>query len=135
MSTEQTLCLIKPDAVKQNVIGEIISIFEKNNFKILKMKILKMDKELAENFYSVHKEKHFFNDLIGFMTSGRIVALILERENGIKFLHKLCGNTDSTKAAPNTIRHKFGTDYRVNAVHSSDCPKSANYEIKTIFKK
>ncbi|MEA2104592.1 MAG: nucleoside-diphosphate kinase [Candidatus Cloacimonadota bacterium] len=134
MSKEKTLCLIKPDAVKKHVIGEIISILEESNFEILKMKMLRMDKEIASKFYAVHKEKHFYNDLIAFMTSGNIVALVLERVNAIKLLHKLCGNTDSTKAAENTIRHKFGTDYRVNAVHSSDCPDSANYEINTIFK-
>ena len=133
MNKEKTLCLIKPDAVKKHFIGEIISILEENGFDILRMKMLKMDKKLACQFYSVHKRKPFFEHLVEFMTSGNIVALVLEKENAITLLHKLCGNTDSTKAAENTIRHKFGTDYRVNAVHSSDCPQSADEEINTIF--
>ena len=130
---ERTLLLIKPDAVHNGNIGEIITIIERNYYHIIRLKMLKMDEQLAKEFYAVHKNKHFFNDLIKFMTSGNIVALELKRENAITHLRKLIGVTDSRKAEKGTIREKYGTDNRVNAVHASDSPQSAEQEIKTIF--
>ncbi len=133
MAKEQTLCLIKPDAVASHHLGKIISTLEENNFNIIKMKMLQMNKKLAENFYSIHKEKFFYEELVQFMTSGKIVALLLERENAVKYLRKLCGDTDSRKAAVNTIRNKYGTDKSKNAIHASDSPNNASKEIAIIF--
>lgn len=133
MTEQKTLLLIKPDAVKAKNIGNIISLIEENQFDILKLKMMKLELERAKKFYNVHKDKPFFPDLIEFMTGGPIVALLLKRENAIKHLRKICGNTDSTQAKPGTIRNLYGTDIQVNAVHSSDSPKNAEYEIETIF--
>ncbi len=133
MTEQKTLLLIKPDAVKSKNIGNIISIIEENQFEILQLKMMTMEIKRAKKFYDVHKNKPFFPDLIEFMTSGPLVAIILERQNAIKHLRKICGNTDSTKAEPGTIRNLYGSDIQINAVHSSDSPQSAEYEIKTMF--
>lgn len=135
MAKEKTLCLIKPDAVKANHIGEIIAILESQHFSILKMKLMKMNLNLAEKFYNVHKGKPFFDELVKFMTSGEIVALVLERENAIGKLREIVGNTDSNLAEDGTIRNKFGTDKGQNAIHASDAQETANYEISVIFGK
>lgn len=133
MAKQKTLLLIKPDAVRAKNTGNIISIIEKNQFDILKLKMMKMDIPRAKRFYQVHKDRPFFPDLIEFMTGGSIVALLLKRENAIKHLRKICGNTNSKKAEQDTIRNLYGTDIQKNAVHSSDSPESAEHEINTIF--
>lgn len=133
MASEQTLCLIKPDAVKAGNIGHIITLIENNDFTIRKLKMLEMNREIAEKFYSVHKGKHFYENLVEFMTSGPIVAIVLDRDNAIAGFRELAGSTDSRKAAEGTIRHLYGTDNQENAVHGSDSPESFEYEHGVIF--
>lgn len=133
LTTEKTLCLIKPDAVSAGKIGEILTILENDGFHILKMKMMKMNNDIAQKFYYVHKNKNFFEGLIRFMTSNQIVVMILERENAIDRLRSLVGNTDSRIAAKGTIRNLYGTDERKNAIHASDSYESAKNEIKVIF--
>ncbi len=130
---ERTLCLIKPDAVSKRVIGKILSAIEESGFEIEDMKLVRWTREEAEGFYHVHKGKPFFEGLIKFMTSGPIVAILLERENAIKTLRKLVGPTDPIEAPPCTIRALYGTNVRRNAVHASDSPESAMFEIQYIF--
>ncbi|MCK4338994.1 MAG: nucleoside-diphosphate kinase [Candidatus Cloacimonetes bacterium] len=133
LTIEKTLCLIKPDAVSAGKIVEIITILKNDGFHIEKMKMMKMNNDIAQKFYYVHKNKNFFEGLIRFMTSNQIVAMILERENAIYRLRSLVGNTDSKIAAKGTIRNLYGTDERKNAIHASDSYESAKHEIKVIF--
>ena len=130
---QRTLGIIKPDAVKKNVIGKIISIIEENGIKIKAMKMVKLTEEQAKGFYYVHKDKPFFNDLIKFMTSGPVVLMLLEGENVIEKWRKLMGVTDPAKADDGTIRKLYGTDIEKNAVHGSDAPETAEYETKYFF--
>jgi len=130
---ERTLGIIKPDAVKKNVIGKIISIIEENGIKIKAMKMVTLTKKQAEGFYHVHKDKPFFNDLINFMTSGPVVLMLLEGENVIERWRKLMGVTDPQKADEGTIRKLYGTDIEKNAVHGSDAPETAEFETKYFF--
>lgn len=129
---EKTLMIIKPDAVRKKVLGEILSIMEDNVFDIVEMKMFTMSEEFAEVFYKMHKGKVFYEGLINFITSGRCVMVVLEKENAIADLRRLVGATDSREAAAGTIRNKFGTDNQKNAVHASDSPESAEREI-TLF--
>ena len=133
ISMQRTLGIIKPDAVKKNVIGKIISIIEENGIKIKAMKMVKLTKKQAEGFYYVHKDKPFFNDLINFMTSGPVVLMLLEGENVIERWRKLMGVTDPQKADEGTIRKLYGTDIEKNAVHGSDAPETAEFETKYFF--
>jgi len=130
---QRTLGIIKPDAVKKNVIGKIISIIEENGIKIKAMKMVKLTEEQAKGFYYVHKDKPFFNDLIKFMTSGPVVLMLLEGENVIEKWRKLMGATDPEKADEGTIRKLYGTDIEKNAVHGSDAVETAEYETKYFF--
>ncbi|MCB5230325.1 MAG: nucleoside-diphosphate kinase [Candidatus Cloacimonas sp.] len=130
---EKTLLLIKPDAVKNRYIGDIITHIEHNSFHISAMKMLEMSTNQAKHFYNIHQEKPFFDDLIQFMTSGPIVALILEKINAVEDLRKLVGNTDPLKAEENTIRRKYGESVSRNAVHASDSVANALVEINTVF--
>ncbi len=133
LTTKKTLCLIKPDAVSAGKIGEILTILENDGFHILKMKMMKMNDDIAQKFYCVHKNKNFFEGLIEFMTSSQIAAMVLEREDAINRLRSLVGNTDSRVAAKGTIRNLYGTDERKNAIHASDGSESVKHEIKVIF--
>ncbi len=133
LDIERTLCLIKPDAVSSGKIGEILTILENNDFNILKMKMLRMNRNIAQRFYYIHKNKHFYDELIEFMTSGPIIAMVLEREDAINRLRRLAGDTDSKIAAKGTIRNKYGIDIQRNAIHASDSIGSAVYEIDVIF--
>lgn len=133
LTIEKTLCLIKPDSISTGKIGEILTILENDGFHIEKMKMMKMNNDIAQKFYYVHKNKNFFEGLIKFMTSNQIVVLILERENAIDRLRSLVGNTDSKIAAKGTIRNLYGTDERKNAIHASDSYESAKHEITVIF--
>ena len=134
-SMEETLIMIKPDAMLAENAGAIITILEKSEFKLKKSKIFRMDDEFVKKFYAEHIGKEFFPGLKKFMQSGPIMAIVLERENAIKYLRKIIGSTDSSKAAPGTIRNLYGNHQVVssNAVHASDCPKSAKREINLIF--
>jgi len=131
---EQTLSIIKPDAVERNLIEEIKNEFKKNNFVILKEKKIKLEKHEAEKFYQVHQSKPFYNDLCSYLSSGPIVVMILERENAISENRKLMGATDPSKAEEGTIRKKYGVSIDKNSVHGSDSQENAKIEIDFFFK-
>ena len=131
---EQTLSIIKPDAVERNLQAEIKEEFKKNSFKILKEKKIKLEKSEAEKFYQVHQSKPFYNDLCSYLSSGPIVVMILEKENAILENRKLMGATDPTKAEEGTIRKKYGISIDKNSVHGSDSVENAKIEIDLFFK-
>jgi nucleoside-diphosphate kinase len=133
MAIEQTFSIIKPDAVARNVIGEIVSRFEKNGLQIVASKMLHLSKEQAEGFYAVHRERPFYNDLVSFMISGPVVVQVLEGENAISKNRELMGATNPAEADPGTIRADFATTVDENAVHGSDAPETAAEEIKFFF--
>ena len=130
---EQTLSIIKPDAVRKNQIGNILARFEKDNLKIVAMKMVHLKKEEAKRFYSVHIDKPFYNDLTSFLSEGPIVALVLEGSGAIEKNRTLMGNTNPEKADPGTIRKDFATNIERNAVHGSDSLQSAAIEIPFFF--
>jgi nucleoside-diphosphate kinase len=130
---EQTLSIIKPDAVAGSHIGEIISYFEKNGLKISAIKMVKLDQKDAEEFYAVHKNRPFFPALVSFMSSGPVVVMVLEGDNAITKNRELMGATDPKKAAKGTIRANFALSTEKNAVHGSDSPESAKAEIEFFF--
>ena len=131
---EQTLSIIKPDAVERNLTDKIKFFFEKNNLKILKSKKVKISKEEAEEFYKVHQTKPFYDKLCGYLSSGPIVVMVLERENAILENRKLMGATDPTKAEEGTIRKKYGISIDKNSVHGSDSVENSKIEIDFFFK-
>ena len=133
MPIEQTLSLIKPDGVARGLIGEVIGRFEKNGLKIRAMKMLHLTLDQARAFYAVHKERPFYDSLTQFMSSGPIVAMILEGENAIQVNRDLMGATDYRQAAPGTIRADFARDIEANLVHGSDAPDTAQVEIAFFF--
>ncbi len=133
MAIEQTFSIIKPDAVAKNVIGEIVSRFEKNGLQIVASKMLHLTREQAEGFYAVHRERPFYNDLVSFMISGPVVVQVLEGENAISKNRELMGATNPADADPGTIRADFATTLDENAVHGSDAPETAAEEIKFFF--
>ena len=130
---EQTLMIIKPDAVAKNAIGEILQRVESEGFAIRGLHMMQLVPEQAGEFYAVHQERPFFKDLVEFMTSGPIVPVRLERQGAVPHLRQFIGETDSTRAAPGTIRSDFGTDVQCNAVHASDSPENATREIAFFF--
>ncbi|MGD9731006.1 MAG: nucleoside-diphosphate kinase [Desulfamplus sp.] len=130
---ERTLSLIKPDGVAKNIIGEIIKRFETAGIKIVAMKKLHLSQKQAEGFYAVHKEKPFFKSLTDFMTSGPIVAMVLEGEDVIAKNRKLMGATNFKNAEEGTIRREYATDIEKNVVHGSDAPETAAFEIAYFF--
>ncbi len=130
---EQTLGIIKPDAVKKNLIGKIIAIIEEKGFKIRAMKMLHLREKDAKEFYIVHKERPFYNDLVKFMTSGPVVVLLLEKENAISDWRKTMGATNPAEAEEGTIRKLYGSSIQNNAVHGSDSPENAKIEINFFF--
>jgi nucleoside-diphosphate kinase len=131
---EQTLSIIKPDAVERNLIEEIKSIFTKNNLKIKEDKKIHITKEEAAEFYKVHQIKPFYDDLCSYLSSGPIVVMILEGENAVLFNRELMGATDPKKAKENTIRKLYGISIDKNSVHGSDSVDNAKKEIKFFFK-
>jgi nucleoside-diphosphate kinase len=133
MPVEQTLSLIKPDGVSRGLIGEVIGRFEKAGLKIRAMKMLHLTLEQARGFYAVHKERPFYDSLTAFMSSGPIVAMILEGDNAIQKNRDLMGATDYRQAAPGTIRADFARDIEANIVHGSDGPDTARTEIAFFF--
>ena len=130
---EKTLSIIKPDAVAKNVIGEIYSRFEKAGLRIAAAKKMQLSQEQAEAFYSVHKERPFFNDLVRFMVSGPVMIQVLEGEDAIKMNRDLMGATNPAEAAPGTIRADFADSIDANAVHGSDSPETAAQEVSFFF--
>ena len=133
MALEQTLSIIKPDAVKKNVIGEIYSRFEKAGLKIVQAQMIDLTKEEAEGFYAVHKDRPFFNDLVSFMTSGRVMIQVLEGEDAVALNRKLMGTTNPKEADKGTIRADFADSIDANAVHGSDSLENAKIEIDYFF--
>jgi len=130
---ERTLSIIKPDGVSRGLIGEVIRRFEKNNIKIVAMKMIHMTKTQSQGFYTVHKERPFFGSLTDFMSSGPVVVMVLEGENVIAKNRELMGATNYKEAAPGTIRADFATEIEKNIVHGSDSPQSAAFEIGYFF--
>ena len=130
---EQTLSLIKPDAVERNLIGKIIKIFEENNLVIKEMKKIHVDRQFAEKFYAMHKERPFFNDLCNFISSGPLVAIVLEGDNAIQKNRDLMGATNPSEAKEGTIRKMFAISIDKNSVHGSDSAESAKREIELFF--
>jgi nucleoside-diphosphate kinase len=134
MALERTLSIIKPDAVGKNHIGDIISRFEKAGLRVVAAKMKHLTQKDAEGFYAVHKERPFFKDLVGFMTTGPVLIMVLEGENAITKNRDIMGATDPKKAAPGTIRADFAKTIDENAVHGSDSPENAKIEISYFFK-
>ncbi len=130
---EKTLSIIKPDAVSKNVLGKILDRFESSGLKIVAIKMLHLDQDMAEGFYAEHKGKPFFDKLITFMTSGPVVVQVLSGENAIKTNRELMGNTNPEEAASGTIRSDFAESIDANAVHGSDSSESAEREISYFF--
>jgi len=131
---EQTLSIIKPDAVERNLDNDIKQIFIENNFKIIKDKKIQISKSEAEEFYKVHETKPFYNDLCSYLSSGPIVVMILEKENAVLSNRELMGATDPKKANEGTIRKKYGISIDKNSVHGSDSVENAKIEIDFFFK-
>ena len=132
---EQTLVLIKPDALQRGLSGTIISRFERRGLKIIAMKLIRIERSLAQQHYSVHSEKAFYNDLVEFITSGPVVAMVLAGNNAVEIVRQCMGNTNSAQAAPGTIRGDFGIDIQNNLVHGSDSGENAVKEINLFFSK
>ena len=133
MAVEQTLSIIKPDAVKKNVIGKIIARFEQAGLRVVEARMMQLSRKEAEGFYAVHRERPFFKDLVDFMISGRVLVQVLEGENAIAKNRELMGATDPKKAAKGTIRADFADSIDANAVHGSDGPETARKEIAYFF--
>ena len=129
----RTLLIIKPDAVERNLIGHIISRLEQARFKIVAMRMTQLSKEEAREFYAVHKEKPFYNPLVEYMTSGPVIAMVLEKDDAVEGLRTLIGVTDPARAAGGTIRYEIGQDVEKNSVHASDSDENATREISFFF--
>ncbi len=132
---EQTLAIIKPDAIERNLVGEILKKAEEAGLKIAALKMLKLSKEEAQGFYYVHRERPFFDSLTDFMSSGPIVVAVLQGQGAIQRWRDLMGTTDPAKAEEGTIRKAFGLNVEKNSVHGSDSPESAVHEIAYFFSK
>ena len=131
---EQTLSIIKPDAVERNLENEIKEMFKSNGFTILKEKKIQIEKSEAEKFYKVHETKPFYNDLCAYLSSGPIVVMVLEKDNAVLDFRKLIGDTDPTTAEDGTIRKKYAISKGENSVHGSDSVENAKIEIDFFFK-
>ena len=132
---EKTLSIIKPDAVERNLIGQIVSIFEKNSLIIHSIKKIILSKKMAEDFYFVHKERSFFNDLCTYMSSGPVVVMVLEGNNSVVKNREIMGATNPKDAVKGTIRNLYGISLDKNSVHGSDSKENAKIEIDFFFKK
>jgi nucleoside-diphosphate kinase len=130
---ERSLVLIKPDAVQRALAGQIISRLEMKGLKIVAMKMLYMDKNLAERHYAIHEGKVFFDDLVSFITSSPLIAIVFQGENAVQIIRQMIGETDPTKASVGTIRGDFGIDVGHNLVHGSDSPENARREVDLFF--
>ncbi len=131
---ERTYLMIKPDGVQRGLAGEIISRFEKKGLKIVGLKILQISRQLAEEHYKEHKDKPFFGSLVDYITSGPVVAMVLEGKDAISTARDMMGATNPLKAAPGTIRATYGMDLGRNIIHGSDSPESAAREISIFFR-
>lgn len=133
MAVEQTLSIIKPDGVEKNLIGEILGRFEKAGLEIVAARMLHLDKEQAEGFYAVHRERPFFNDLVSYMMSGPVLVQVLKGESAIAKNREIMGATNPADADPGTIRKDFAASIEENVVHGSDGPDTAASEIAYFF--
>jgi len=133
MSVERTLAIIKPDAVTAGTAGKILARIEQAGFKVLALKMIRMSFDDAAGFYAVHRERPFFKSLCTFMTQGPCIPMVLERDNAIQKWRDLMGATDPAKAAAGTIRKDFASSIEANAVHGSDAPPTATFEISYFF--
>ncbi len=133
MAVERTLLMVKPDGVRRGLVGEIIARFERKGLKIKALKMFKFTREKAEEFYSVHRGKSFFPGLIEFITSGPVVAMVLEGDSAISVVRRMIGPTDGREAPPGTIRGDYALSKGENVVHASDSPESAEREIGIVF--
>ena len=132
---QTTLSIIKPDGVRQNVVGSVLARIEEAGFRIVALRMIQMSKRQAEGFYAVHKSRPFFDSLTDFMSSGPSIVLVLEKDNAIEDLRKLMGATDPAKAEKGTIRKDFATSVEANVIHGSDSPEPAAIEIPYFFTK
>lgn len=130
---ERSLVFIKPDAMQRGLAGEIISRLENKGLKIVAMKMLRMDKALAQRHYAVHKDKPFFNELVDFTTSRPVIAMVLQADDAVKVIRQTMGETDPAKALPGTIRGDFGGDISHNLIHGSDSVENTGSEIALFF--
>ena len=130
---ERTLSIVKPDGVKKNIIGAVLSKFEEAGLKIVELKMMSLTKADAEKFYEVHKERPFYGDLTDFMCSGPIVPMVIEGDDAIKKVREVMGATNPAEAADGTIRKEFADSIDNNVVHGSDAPETAEVEIKFFF--
>ena len=130
---EQTLIIVKPDAVKRDLAEEILSRFKKKGFSVSKLKTFNFTVEMAEQFYSAHSSKPFFGELVSFITSGTVVAAIIEGDNAIDVTREIIGKTNPKEASPNTIRGDFGISITENSIHASDSRESFDKEVNVIF--
>jgi nucleoside-diphosphate kinase len=130
---ERSLVLIKPDALQRGLAGKIISRLEKKGLKIIAMKMLHMDKKLAQRHYAIHKGKVFFDDLVNFITSSPLIAIVFQGKNAVEIIRQMMGETDPAKAQSGTIRGDFGIDIGHNLVHGSDSLENASKEIDLFF--
>jgi|ERR1043165_1680729 nucleoside-diphosphate kinase len=130
---EQTLIVVKPDGFKKGIVGKIIARFEEKGFQIVNLKSFQFDTDSARKFYDAHKDKHFFEELVSFICSGKTVGCILEGNNAISTVRLMVGNTKSTEAQPGTIRGDFGLGFTDNIIHASDSAESFIKESKIIF--
>ena len=130
---EKTLFILKPDTVERGIVGQVLSLVEGSGLKIRRMELLRLSPERARAFYAEHEGKPFLNDLVGYMTSGPCVPVMLEGENAVVRLRELMGATNPANAAPGTIRARFGKDIQTNSVHGSDSPTSAARETRFFF--
>jgi len=130
---ERSLVLIKPDAIQRGLAGEIISRLERKGLKIVAMKMLHMDKKLAQRHYAIHKGKPFFKDLVNFITSSPLIAIVFQGKNAVDVIRQMMGETDPTKASIGTIRGDFGIDIGHNLIHGSDSLENASKEIDLFF--
>jgi len=133
MAVERTLSIIKPDATRRNLTGEIVAKFEKAGLRVVAQKRMRLTREQAESFYGVHRERPFFDGLVEFMTSGPVVVQVLQGEGAVAKNREVMGATDPKKAAPGTIRAEFAENIEANSVHGSDAPETAANEIRFFF--
>ena len=133
MSLERTLFIVKPDAVERNLVGRILAHVEDKGFRLIEARLARMTREEAQTFYAEHQGKSFFNDLVEYMTSGKVMLACLEREGGVAMLREVVGETDPAQAAPGTVRKLYGQSKQMNSVHASDSLASAEREVKLFF--
>ena len=133
MALERTLFIVKPDAVRRNLIGRILAHVEEQDFRVVEARLARLKREEAQTFYAEHTGKPFFNDLVEYMTSGPVLLVCLEREEAVAELRRVVGATDPAQAAPGTVRKLFGESKQLNSVHASDSPASSEREVNFFF--